>query len=122
MDTIVRALQAGVSQRMAIRLAGISRSCFYEWQRRFPDFAEAVVRAEADVIAHLERVAFSLAIDSEDWRAISWLLERRFPEVYSLKRQPTDGDYEVELEVAPDDGGSSYTVQLASQPTNGTKP
>ncbi len=120
-QTLIRCLREGISLPVALRVAGVPKATYYDWLKRYPKFREQVEQAEANAIAHLERVAFSLAIDSEDWRAISWLLERRFPEVYNPKHQSAAEDYTVELEVAPDDGGSSYKVQLR-QPTNGTKP
>lgn len=82
MDTIVRALQAGVSLSTALRVAGISRSCYYEWQRRFPDFAEAVEQAESEPLALLERTAFEIALSERSERMVQWLLERRCPENY----------------------------------------
>ncbi len=117
MDAIVRALQSGVSLRTALTIANISRSCFYEWQRRFPAFAEAVEQAEASAIAHLERTAFELALYERSERMVQWLLERRCPEVYSPKQQSPEG-YHIEVLAPPDDGSVPYEVHLR----NGVKP
>ncbi len=119
-EILLRCLREGVSLPVALRVAGVPKATYYDWLKRYPAFAQAVECAEAEALSAIERVLYITALQG-DTKSAMWLLSRRCPETYSLKHQPADEDYTVELYVPPDDGSVPYKIQLASQPTNGTK-
>ena len=81
-EILLRCLREGLSLPVALRLAQVPKSTYYDWLLRYPDFAQQVERAEAEAVAALERAALELAIGERREGMIRWLLERRCPEVY----------------------------------------
>jgi len=94
-DAIVDALSNGLTIVAACGLVGISEQTFYNWKAKYPEFLEAVDGArpmfEGSMIELIKDQA------PNDWRAAAWLLERRHPESFSLKR-------ELDLNVKKSDG------------------
>ena len=83
--TIVRALKMGCTIECAAALGGVGRSTAFAWLRRGAHeesgpYFELWVQARA-AIAHAEatNVALISVAARKDWRAASWLLERRNP-------------------------------------------
>ena len=73
---IMEALQAGTSRRGAAEYGGIDQTTLITWMQRFPDFANAVVAAEAQT--ELRAVlTIRQAITGGDWKAAAFWLERR---------------------------------------------
>ena len=76
-----------MSIESACTQANLGRSTVDEWRRDDPDFNSefeaACDFAEAVMIAEIKR----LGNERSDWRAIAWILERRFPSRWSLKRE-----------------------------------
>lgn len=86
-DTLIRAIRAGLPFARACEVAGIAESTFYQWQAGdFPrgadkdlkaEFSEALTRARGQsALSLVERIQSATLTD---WRAAAWLLERRFP-------------------------------------------
>jgi hypothetical protein len=85
---IIDAIRLGARRDEAAAAAGISRRSLQNWlargeldgeRGRYRDFAEAVRTAEAQAeLAALRTIEKAAA--GGDWRASSWLLERRFPQ------------------------------------------
>ncbi len=73
---ICRALAGGGTVAYACRSARICLSTYKNWLRLYPEFAEAVGKAQAEselaLVQQLQEHAQS------DWRAAKFLLERRF--------------------------------------------
>ena len=82
-EKICRAIRAGNYPEVAVRSIGIGASTFYRWMERgrscesgiHRDFYEAVRQAEGESEAHA--VALVRKAAANDWRAASFLLERR---------------------------------------------
>lgn len=58
---ILALLKSGNTRTCAANASGISKETFYEWLREFPDFADAVTRAESEAeaahVATIKRAA-----------------------------------------------------------------
>jgi len=72
--------------------AGVSHETFYDWLTRYPDFAEAVKKAEAAfILAALQRI--DDAVQKGSWQAAAWLLERKYPAQFGVRqRLALEGD------------------------------
>ena len=88
--TVIFAIEKGMSYKMAAMLAGISYDSLNRWVKRgenenapdaFCHLYKAVERAKAvGMLRHLSVI--DEAGQKGDWRASSWLLERRHPEEF----------------------------------------
>ena len=74
------AIAAGATYRLACGYAGISEDTLARWREHRADFADMLVRAEAS--AALRWLARIEQAGAEDWRALAWKLERRYPQEY----------------------------------------
>lgn len=72
---ILEALRAGNTIRAACAYAGINQDTFTAWKKRYPDFSDAVQKAEAD--AEVRNVAIIQKAAATTWTAAAWWLERR---------------------------------------------
>ncbi len=107
-EQLLANLREAMSVRAACALSGVGKSTFYEWvndDKEFADEVEAAKRfSEAVMISRLK----ALGEEKADWRAYAWLLERRFPEEWTAKR-------EIELNQTVNDGGAALVVQMIEQ-------
>jgi hypothetical protein len=85
---IVKAIQAGMTYRLACQYGGIDDETFRHWKIRgatgeepYCGFLGAVKAAEAEgVRQNLARI--EAAAEHGAWQASAWLLERRYPQEY----------------------------------------
>lgn len=89
---IVKHVSEGCPFRDAAILSGIAESTFHDWRNRgeadeaagkksrFSEFSEQLRAADAQLIQRSALVVVAAAKD--DWRAASWLMERRRPKEY----------------------------------------
>lgn len=97
----------GAYKEVACQVAGIDYSTFAEWIRRgegrdrrkctkeYADFAEVVTQAITD--AEMTLITRVRNASAEDWRAASWMLERRHPERWSnMQRVKIEVERELE--------------------------
>ena len=82
-DSILKWIRTGNTYTDACRIEGIGYDAFLEWQKKYPDFAEALEKADAECKA--ARVATVLAASKKSWQAAAWYLERRYKDEYALK-------------------------------------
>lgn len=107
---ILEALRAGNTRRTAAEYGGITVTTFCDWVNRFPEFSEAVKKAEADcvaaMVAVIKRAATGYPVKKtvtktrevggvaetettvteyieHSWQAAAWYLERRIPEDFA---------------------------------------
>jgi hypothetical protein len=77
-DNICKWLSAGNTRRTAFTLAGIGESTFYDYLNNYPEFSEAIKRAEEQAIARNVQIINKAGQTS--WQASAWWLERRCKE------------------------------------------
>ena len=107
-EQLLANLREAMSVRAACALSGVGKSTFYGWvndDEEFADDVEAAKRfSEAVMISRIK----ALGEEKGDWRSYAWLLERRFPDEWSAKR-------EIELNQTVNDGGAALVVQMIEQ-------
>jgi hypothetical protein len=81
---VTDAIGAGMSIEDSCVYADIAKETFYTWKIDYPEFSDAVKKAEIN--GKLRRI---LRIDKAGkdghWQADAWYLERKFPEEYGRK-------------------------------------
>lgn len=84
-EKILSHVREGIWPERAARLAGIDGAAMRMHKQRHPDFVTALEKAEA----HAESNFHSRMIRAMDdnWTAVAWMLERRFPQRYA-KQDP----------------------------------
>ena len=80
-------LRQGMSQAAAISQSGIGKTTFYNWLKDDEQFKADVESAEDFAEAVQIAQIKALGEAKMDWRAYAWLLERRFPDRWSAKRE-----------------------------------
>jgi len=117
-ERILNALESGATERIAAAYGGISQDTLTRWKQQHADFADRLIEAESKgairQLLNINRAAqgtidpqTGLYTDPPDWRASSWLLERRFPEEY--------GKSVVDTRLSGKDGGP-LTVNIGIRP------
>lgn len=82
-DIILNSMAEGLTQRDSAILAGISEDTLSLWKGQDSDFSEQIRQKQ---IEYKRKLLKTIEKASEkDWKACSWLLERKFSEEYSLK-------------------------------------
>ena len=86
-ERLLSNLREGLSQAASISQAGIAKTTFYNWLKTDEQFKADVEAAEDFAEAVQIAQIKSLGEAKLDWRAYAWLLERRFPDRWSAKRE-----------------------------------
>lgn len=76
-DRILMAVRSGTPRIHAGRFAGIADRTMSLWLATKPEFKDAVEKAESEFIA--ETVARIATHGRDNWQALAWILERRYP-------------------------------------------
>lgn len=93
-ERIMNTVRCGGSFKMAAQAAGIGETTFHDWKRwgedpkgkpEYKQFLAELQQAEAE--GNAARVAIVMKAARTDWKAASWLLERRLPELFSIRYQ-----------------------------------
>jgi hypothetical protein len=85
-ETIVTALAGGNTKRDAALGAGITYTTMREWEVRFPEFAIATEKAQAQARQKMVAIVVKVAESFEgNWQAAMTFLERRDPEHWGRK-------------------------------------
>jgi hypothetical protein len=84
-DAILRHVELGIWPDRAAQLVGIDSAAMRKHKERHPEFVTALEKAEA----HAESSFHSRMLRAMDdnWTAVAWMLERRFPQRYA-KQDP----------------------------------
>ena len=91
-DMVMELVRQGCTQKVAAVRAGISESSFYSWRDKgrkaksgqYHDFAQALEEAQA--VAEATLTLQLRAHGSTEWRAVAWMLERRFPDTWRERK------------------------------------
>lgn len=84
-NTICGAVADGTPFRYAAALGGISHETFCQWQRRYPEFADAIQEALAKGIQKRLKL-IETASEEGDVKAAQWWLEHVLPEHFAKTR------------------------------------
>jgi transposase len=84
-DTILQHVREGIWPERAARLAGIDAAAMRKHKERHPDFVTELEKAEAQAETNLH--GRMLRAMDDNWTAVAWMLERRFPQRYG-KQDP----------------------------------
>jgi hypothetical protein len=80
-ETILRHVELGIWPERAARLAGIDAAAMRKHKERHPQFVTDLEKAEARAEASLH--GRMLRAMDDNWTAVAWMLERRFPARYA---------------------------------------
>jgi len=86
---LIERLRDGQSIRGACGSSRFPISSLYEWMDKEPEIRSLVEEAKNEGLGTME-VHMMQAIsqsDDKDWRAISWMMARRFPQEYGDKKE-----------------------------------
>lgn len=89
----LKAVEDGMSNKMACALSGISDSALYDWLKmaedgngKYADFLASYKNAKAKFVRkHVKSI--EAASRNGSWQASAWMLERCCPEDYAAKSQ-----------------------------------
>lgn len=84
---IIQALRAGNTRKAACHYATVSVDAFAVWLKRYPEFSDAVAKAEAD--AEIRNVAVIQRAAEATWQAAAWWLERKMKADWSSRVEST---------------------------------
>lgn len=94
---ICDAIKEGATYAAASEAAGIAYATFNEWMKdarpRFVKFSEAVRQANGE--ARTELIKQIRSHGRKDWRALAWILERRFRDEYGANVDITSGGNKI---------------------------
>ena len=92
-------IKDGQSIRGACGLSKFSRTTLHRWMDQHPEIKELVEEAldEGFGTIELNLMRSASQSDDKDWRALSWMLARRFPAEYGEKK-------ELEITAKKEDG------------------
>lgn len=107
-DPLLDNLRAGMSYQAAASQAGLSTNTVDSWRRNDPEFADlfdaAIDFAEAVMLNEIRQQGRA----REDWRATAWILERRFPERWALRK-------EIDMSVNKKSDGQDMVAAMIEQ-------
>lgn len=95
---IVSAIRQGATYQLASQYGGIHYDTFNEWMKQgqaetegiYSEFSDAVKKAEGDAVVKWLKVIE--AAGKDNWQAMAWKLERRYPRDYGKQVQEHIGD------------------------------
>lgn len=96
---MVKYLQNGNTRVDSCILAGISYETFSQWMKRYPEFQEAIKKAETQCKSRNIHLVQKAALTT--WQAACWWLERRYPQEFALARYELNKDIdEIPMKMA----------------------
>jgi hypothetical protein len=105
LEEVCHLLAKGHSVEAACVGANLSRTSFYRWMEQDEELRDRIddakIAGEGAMIAEMR----SLIEMKQDWKGLAWLLERRWPERYSAKR-------EIEVSTKKADGTAEVLAML----------
>jgi hypothetical protein len=99
LEDVLEKVRMGLSVRGACGLTRFPRSKLYRWIDQDEQVKELVDQAIDEGFGNIEAKLMegSSQTDDTDWRAVSWMLARRFPDEYGEKK-------ELEIKAKGDNG------------------
>lgn len=91
---IIHDLKKGLYVESICPAYGIDVTTFYRWLRTRPEFRQAIKMAEAELQG---ACLGTIASGTEGWQGSAWIMERRFPRLWSMRVKAAILDHEDEL-------------------------
>lgn len=79
----------GCSRETAAAYVGCSPRAIYDLAHREPTFAAQLLKADHTCEVHALSLLNKVGTDSRNWRVLTWMLERKFPERYGSRKPST---------------------------------
>lgn len=79
---ICKNVKEGCSRDASAALSGINVDTLYQWQQRYPEFSDALQKADSQCQQACIRAIRKAGRSVKNWTANAWLLERKFPQVF----------------------------------------
>ena len=89
-EKILEALRGGNTRRASCAVADVSQDSLALWLRIYPEFAEAVEKAEGK--AEAKMVSIIRDASETTWQAAAWWLERKHKAEWSSRVEQTGAD------------------------------
>ena len=89
-EKILEALRGGNTRRASCAVADVSQDSLALWLRIYPEFAEAVEKAEGK--AEAKMVSIIRDASETTWQAAAWWLERKHKQEWSSRVEQTGAD------------------------------
>lgn len=97
LERLEEAVKLGLSVDDACVYAGLHRSSYYEWVKKYPEVTDLLKKAEmTGKVHHLKRIYGG----DKQWQSSAWFLERKFKEEWSLRSEqdPPKKEFKVVFE------------------------
>ena len=118
-DAIIEALTRGYTRKASAAFGGVAYSTMREWEKAFPEFSDALEKAEGiaqnNLIDKIVEAANRGSITTRPdgtvieaagaWQAAAWVLERRWPTDYARREK---------VEMSGPDGGPIDTRDVSA--------
>jgi hypothetical protein len=102
-----------LSRESAAYGAGISPATLYVWMQEYPDFLEAIKKADAALEEKLIGNIVMASLDPKTWTAAAWILERKKPERWGKNAVPErEPEQPEDLMLGLDDGAGGIVLQV----------
>ena len=111
-EEICEYLEAGLTNKDAAILSGITEHTLYDWIKKFSNFSQSLQKAEAEAKQKMINTVRRAASGFKDgdkkiypvWQAAAWMLERKHRDEYALRQEITgkDGEPLIQKYVLPD--------------------
>ena len=76
----------GLSDKQLAKNIGITTVTLYDWKKRFPEFAEAIAKAKAELKIELEKSMFDLAVGKTYVEEIKTILDPNTGKVIRVEK------------------------------------
>lgn len=113
-NRLLKGIRLGMTYEHACMFAGVSYDVFNRWRKgTFPrnldddqkqlkgEFREALTRAEGDMVARTFGLIQQAAVQG-DWRAATWIMERRYPSIYGKNVMEHVGKDGGPIQISPE--------------------
>lgn len=83
---ICAVISVGCTRRVAAEYVGCSRNTILMTAKRDPEFAAQLLKADHTCEVHSLTLLNKAGKDLRNWRVLTWLLERKFPDRYGPRK------------------------------------
>lgn len=86
LERICEWARRGLSDKQIAKNIGVTVVAFYDWKKRFPEFAEAVNNAKSELRIELEKSMFDLAVGKAYVEDVKTIIDPATGEVLRIER------------------------------------